>query len=49
MGREELNLDLFRLCMFALTRSARANQCERHCFNVSDSILVVFKMRVWST
>lgn len=33
MGREELNLDVFRLCIFAPIKSVRTNQCEKHCFN----------------
>lgn len=33
MGRAELNFDLFRLCIFAPMKNARANQCELHCSN----------------
>lgn len=31
MGIEELNLDDFRLCMFAHMKNARVNQCKLHC------------------
>lgn len=33
MGMEELDLDVFRLSMFAYMKNSRVNQCELHYSN----------------